>query len=174
MSNLKEVTKSILAETTAAHAPAPAPAQVEIDEDELPIYYRRDLLLFIPKLADKLNPTKRHRMIRMSPDNMGTKRLKGWRPVEDREFLKRLQEALGGSPELINPSGHLAASGMELWARSRKVSDALQLQFSQKAHADGKAPAKSAEAALSDIEGRSGGAVQPYVSFDPTSSARSR
>lgn len=165
MASIKEVASAAMAEVSAQLKAEDAAAE-EREEDLLPAYYRQDIFFLITKVADKLAPERTHHMVQISPNNQAQKRMKGWRPVDDAAFIAQLSGALGGVPS-ASANGHFTFNGQELWAMPRKVANAIRNRNSRRAHNDASAPRQAVKAQLSDIEGRSHGAVTPFVSDDP-------
>lgn len=149
-------------DSLAGAAQAPEPTESGFSASDLPLFYRTDVINAVLAQAAKVEPDWVHRFIKVGQTtaaNPAGKRLKGWRPIEDKTVIAKITSILGDGATMLVANGHIAYNELELWHMEKRQALAIRHFNSLRAHGMPGDVTKSLEAQFADAKDRTGGRV---------------
>lgn len=143
-------------------APAPSATETGFTNDDLPLFFRKDIIPVVEQFANKIDPDHVYRWVKVkntTATNMANKRLKGFSPLKDKTLVQRIANILGdGSTELVE-NGHIVYNELELWRVPIRQALAMRHYNSQRAHGQPGDVTKSLESQFAEAADRSQGRI---------------
>jgi hypothetical protein len=161
---MSELTKVIANATQDALAGAGHEAETEsgFTNADLPLYYRTDVINAIQRTAAQVMPDHVTRWVKVGQTtaaNPAGKRLKGWRPIEDKIVIEKITSILGDGAKELQANGHIVYNELELWHMTKRQAAAIRHFNSLRAHGAPGDVTKSLENQFAEASDRTGGRV---------------
>lgn len=161
---MSDLEKVIGAATAAALTPSSQEPETEsgFASNDLPLFYRTDVVNAIQRVAAQVLPDHVTRWVKVgqtSASNPSGKRLKGWRPIEDKIVIEKITSILGDGSRELQVNGHIVYNEIELWFMPKRQAQAIRHFNSLRAHGMAGDVTKSLEAQFSEVSDRTGGRV---------------